>query len=116
MYKLYMCKRGRKEVMEQISSNLQTFLPPSPTSSSPAGDRRRAGGSLDIANEKSRSVKMCYFLYKLLVVLFTVIGLLILLFLKDLTDGEQKMLNILREIRSSTIIAAAADSNLSQSG
>ena len=73
--------------MEQLST-LQTLLP---GTTSPREDN-------EILHEKSRSVKMCYTSYKLLVFLFMIIVVLIMLFLKDLTS-EQNLLNILREIR-----------------
>lgn len=92
-----------------VASNLQTLISPSSEENVVLSGERR---SLDINNESSRTVKICYFAYKFLIVFFTLIGLLILLFLKDLVEGDHKMLNILREIRS---VVALAETNNSSS-
>jgi len=72
-------------------SNIQTLLP----SASPILSTNEIDGTL--ANEKSRSVKMCYTSYKLMVTFFMFCAIIIYLFVKDMKE-DQSTLNILREL------------------
>lgn len=84
--------------------NLRPLLPQDP--------RILSTGENDanFANEKSRSVKMCYTSYKLIVTFLMFCGIIIYLFVKDTSAGLKEVLkethsslNILREmIRFST--------------
>lgn len=72
-------------------SNLQTLLPQS------ANVLPSDQNDGNLVNEKSRSVKICYTSYKLIVTFFMICAIIIYLFVRDLNEA-QSFLNILHEL------------------